>query len=83
MKYKMMAVRDSAADVFGQPYATLNVGAAARSFGDEINRGGENNTLSSHPEDFDLYELGEYDDSTGLFDTGVPRRVAVGKDLKR
>lgn len=83
MKYKIMAVRDRGADCFGQPYAVLSVGAASRSFGDEINRQDAANALYNHAEDFDLYELGEYDDGTGLFETGSPRMVAVGKDLKR
>lgn len=85
MKLHVLSVRDRAADVFGQPMFVPAVGVGVRSFVDELNRQGPDNVLSRHPEDFDLYELGTYDDNTGRFqqlDDG-PRQVAVGKDLVR
>lgn len=81
MKLHVVVVRDRAADVFGTPYFVVSLGAAIRSFGDEINRGGEQNMLARHPEDFDLYVLGCYDDATASFTVGVPRQLSVGKDL--
>lgn len=83
MKLKIVAVRDRAADVYGQPNFVTNLGTAIRSFGDEVNRKAENNAFNAHPEDFDLYELGEYDDELGEFTTIRPRQIAVGKDLVR
>lgn len=83
MKYVIFAVRDRAADVFGTPMFGVSKGTIIRGFGDEINRKDPNNQLNKHPEDFDLYELGSYNDETGLFDCGSPRQVAVGKDLVR
>lgn len=80
MKYKIVTIRDRAADVFGIPSFVLSMGAAVRSFGDEINKK-DGSPLSAHPEDFDLFSLGEYDDETGEFEGGVPRQIAVGKDL--
>lgn len=83
MKLKIVAVRDRAADVFAQPVFVGSLGAAMRSFGDEINRKVEGNALASHPEDYDLYHLGEYDDTDGSFSTHQPRQIAIGKDLVR
>lgn len=84
MKYYVLAMKDRAADVFAVPMFVVNKGSAVRSFGDEINRSDEKNQLYKHPEDFDLYELGEYEDSTAEFKTeGVPRLLARGQDLKR
>lgn len=81
MIYKIIAVRDRAIDVFGQPAFTASTGGAIRSFGDEIKRKDDNNQLNKHPEDFDLYELGIYDDQTGQFtQDGPPKQIAVGKD---
>lgn len=80
MKYKMVTIRDRAADVFGIPSFVLSFGAAVRSFGDEINKK-DGSPLSQHPDDFDLFELGEYDDETGEFLGHVPRQIAVGKDM--
>lgn len=83
MRYKVLAVRDRAIDAFGQPFFTNSTGGAIRSFGDEINRADPNNQLNKHPEDFDLYLLGEWDDATGKFDTADASQVAIGKDLVR
>lgn len=82
MRYKILAVRDRAIDAFGQPFFSVSVGGAIRGFTDEINRPAENNQLNKHPEDFDLYLLGEFDDSNGKFETSDPSQVAIGKDLK-
>lgn len=82
MRYKILAVRDRAIDAFGQPFFSVSVGGAVRGFADEINRAGENNQLNKHPDDFDLYLLGEFDDSNGKFETSDPSQVAIGKDLK-
>lgn len=84
MRYNVFAIRDRAADVFGQPIFLASVGIAVRSFADEVNRADANNNLNKHPEDFDLYKLAEFDDDTGLFtQDGPPKQVAVGKDLVR
>lgn len=83
MKYVVLAVRDRAADVFGQPHFAVHVGSSIRGFGDEINRAAPDNAFNKHPEDFDLYELGTFDDATGVFECHTPRQVAVGKDLVR
>lgn len=85
MKFTVCAVRDRASGAFARPMFVPAVGSAIRGFSDEINRKGDaENPLNSHPEDFDLFELGTWDDNTGRFD-GLedPRQVAVGKDMVR
>lgn len=82
MKMQLVSIRDRAADVFGVPTFVHSLGAAIRSFGDEINKK-DGNPLSGHPEDFDLYHVGEYDDNNGLVYSHEPRQIAVGKDLVR
>lgn len=82
MKLFIACVRDRATDQFGNPMFLVNAGQAIRSFSDEINRAAEDNQLHKHSEDFDLYELGSYDTETGLFDTGVPRQIAIGKSVR-
>lgn len=82
MFYKIVAIRDRAADAYGVPAFVASIGAATRSFGDECNN--KESALGQHPEDYDLYLLGEYDDSVGVFLTeGPPRMIAVGKDMVR
>lgn len=83
MRYKIVAIRDRAIDTYGTPFFVASHGQAIRSFGDEINRASDNNNLNKHPEDFDLFALGEYDDQTGEFDAVRPLQIAVGKDQVR
>lgn len=83
MILQILVVRDRSADVFGMPTFATAVGIAIRSFADEINRVDNNNVMNRHPDDFDLFSLGTYDDSTGEFTTHKPRQVAIGKDLVR
>jgi len=82
MKHVMVAVRDRAADTFGRPFFVAAVAQAIRSFSDEVNRADKDNQLFNHPEDFDLYEVGSFDDDTGDLVAIKPRMVAVGKDLR-
>lgn len=81
MILQIVCVRDRAADVFGQPNFTTSLGGSIRSFGDEVNRVDANNMLNRHPEDFELYHLGTYDDSSATFELlPKPRQIAIGKD---
>lgn len=86
MKLVIVAIRDRAVNAFGTPFFVTHIGGALRSFQDEVNRKDVEgkNQLAHHPEDFDLYELGAYDDATGAFELlERPRQVAVGKDQVR
>lgn len=81
MKLYVVVIRDRGADVFGAPNFVASVGGAIRGFADEINRNAEGNVLFKHPQDFDLFKLGTYDDETAEFAVGRPEQIAVGKDL--
>lgn len=79
---QILAVRDRAVDSFGTPIFVPAVGVAVRSFSDEVNR--PESAMSAHPEDYDLFHLGTYDDALGSIACfEKPRQVAIGKDLKR
>ena len=65
MKMVIVSVYDVAAQAYGRPVFAVSVGAAMRSFTDEVNRRGEDNTMYQHAEDFLLFELGVFDDSNG------------------
>lgn len=78
---KVCAVRDRAVDSFGQPIFVRAIGEAMRSFMDELNR--EGSPMGAHPEDYDLYHIGDFDDQTGLLIACTPvKMLAVGKDVK-
>lgn len=81
MKLVVVSVHDRAADAYAQPQYVAAVGQAIRGFSDQVN--GEKSVVSDHPEDFDLYELGVFDDNSGKFELlDSPRIVAIGKDCR-
>ena len=83
---KIIAVRDRAVAAFNRPIFVNSLGQATRMFRDEINRAptpGNDNIMYQHPEDFDLYDMGAWDEETGKFSMlEVPRQIAIGKDMK-
>jgi hypothetical protein len=83
MKQIICTVYDRAAETYGRPMFVPSIGVAIRSFTDEINRNHGDNQLFNHPDDFDLYELGEYDDQTSRITTlDLPKVLILGKQAK-
>ncbi|AXH77914.1 MAG: nonstructural protein [Microviridae sp.] len=80
MIYRVVSIRDRVADVFAQPAFVVSAGAAVRSFGDAL---GKDEQLGAHPEDYDLWEIGAYDDSTAELVNLPNRQLALGKDFKK
>lgn len=78
MTSKVCVIRDRAMDAYGQPIFTPTVGTAVRAFHDEINR--KESAMNGHPDDYDLYTIGEYDERTGAITSEPPRMIAVGKE---
>lgn len=78
-KYVIVAVRDRALDAFNRPYFAPTTGAAIRAFSDEINRG--DSPMNPHAEDYDLFDLGTWDDETGQFHGEMRKQIAIGKDV--
>lgn len=79
MKLFCMAIRDRQTTAFMNPFYVAHVGAAIRGFTDLINDG--KSDLARHPEDYDLYQLGTFDDGTGMHEVAVPTQVSVGKNV--
>jgi hypothetical protein len=79
----IVSVKDTAAQAFGRPVFVPAIPVAVRSFRDEVNRKDSNEDLARHPDDFELYEIGTFDDATGIVQVlEAPRMVARAKDLK-
>ncbi len=77
------AVKDRAADAFGRPLFVPSVGLAIRSFSDEVNRSDSENQMFNHFDDFDLYEIGSFDDNTGIIECHPqPKLLSLGKSVK-
>lgn len=82
MKHEIIAIRDRAIDAFGLPAFVRSIGHGLRTFADQINKKETGNALNDHPEDFDLYHLGHYDEDSGRFESlDQPKQIAVGKSV--
>lgn len=83
MKMIVCAVKDRASDAYARPLFVRSQGEAMRSFQDEVNRQAEDNQLYNHSDDFDLYELGDFDDNSGKFTLhDQPKVLCLGKQVK-
>jgi len=74
-------IRDTALDAYLVPMFFQSRGAALRAFGDEVNRRAPDNQMFNHPEHFQLWLAGTYDDDAGVFATIPPEFVVGAQDL--
>jgi len=79
------AMYDHAIQAFGIPLFYQTDKAAIRAFTDEINRDSATNLLYLHPEDYELFAIGTFDDNTAKFDQGQPlaKLIAHGKAVSK
>ena len=79
MKTVIMAVYDKATEAFMRPWNAQSKGQASRMFADEVRR--EGTDLNTHPEDYTLFHIGNYDDQAGMLEPMEPTRVISGIDV--
>ena len=83
MKFFVIVIRDSAAGAYSQPNFVSSVGAFVRAFGDRIKSGTKDDPMCQHPEDFEAFNLGDFDDNTAEFNLHKsPVSVCRGADYK-
>lgn len=79
---KVFAVFDKKAEMFYNPFFMKATGLALRGFSDMINAN-DNSQYALHPEDFNLFELGVFDEDTGKIEQySEPRMLGNGLDYK-
>ena len=66
MEMQVYCVRDAKAEAYLTPFYMVNEAMAMRAISDCIQD--ENHQFNKHAEDFALYHLGVYSDSTGKFE---------------
>ena len=82
MKYIVLSVRDVKAGVFSQPFYAPTLQHGIRSFLDAASRDADDNMMRKHPEDFQLYHLGSFDDCVGGFESiGTPQLVSSASEI--
>ena len=72
MIHNAYSVRDTCAETFLMPMFFLNNASAVRALGDAVNRPKEDNNFYQHPEHYQLYHIGTFDDENGSFTPVVP-----------
>lgn len=75
MKMKMYSVFDSKISAFSRPFYSFKDASAIREFSDAVNHVDPNNQWNKHPEDFQLFCLGEFDDITGEIIPSLPQAL--------
>lgn len=70
---KMFSLYDGKAQMFQTPFYMPTLGMALRAFADLCND--PNTMVYRHPEDFSLYEIGEYDDSNAVHNSLSPLKL--------
>lgn len=75
---KVFCVYDSKMEAYMNPFLMATKGQAIRAFSDTAND--PQSAFSKHPEDYTLFEIGEYDDSTGryaMYDAKIALGIAL------
>lgn len=79
MTAKIYAVKDLAIEAFGNPIFVRHQGQAIRGFQDECKN--PESMMNRHPGDYELYYIGEYDDTTATITPATNiERVARASD---
>jgi hypothetical protein len=77
---KLFTIRDHKAEFFHNPQAFRTVSEALRQFESEAKN--ENSMINKHPEDYTLYEIGEFNQDTGhLITLEVIKPLAPAMDF--
>lgn len=77
MKLFLVTIRDAVAGTWRAPACVNSLGGFLRGMSDEVNRAAPDNDFYKHPEDFEVYKLGMYDDESGRFEL-EPNPVSIG-----
>lgn len=77
---KVFAVRDSALGEYLNPFVAPTAEFAIRTFKDQVNQ--PDCPINAHPEDYELFELGLFDTTTGLIASHqAPMSISRAKDV--
>lgn len=84
MRMQSFSVYDSKASAYMLPWFMQSPGEAQRAFTEMVNDPRQQNALTKYPEDFTLFHLGEWDDSTGQFHPfKTPKPLCKALEVKK
>lgn len=78
----LCAVQDRKSELYASPLVFVNDADAIRSFVDAVNREDAQSLIYLHPDDYDLFRIGSYDDSDGVLCPEPHRRLLTGGEAK-
>jgi len=82
MILKAFTIYDNKAEAYLNPFFMGTTGEALRAFTDAVNdRNNPNSNLTRHPADYQLFEIGEFENGTGNLLNKEPR-VNLGNGLE-
>lgn len=84
MLYAVVAIRDIKTDSFFPPQMVRSIGGFLRQLGDDIQQPRPDtlaDTMKKHPDQFEVHELGSWDDETGYFNEQGRKRLTIISDL--
>lgn len=70
---KIFCVRDNAVEAYMRPFYQVTRAAAIRDFTEACSQG--DSPFAKHPSDYTLFEIGVFDETTGILEGGEPSRV--------
>lgn len=76
MKIRVFSVFDTKAKAFLPPFFMPEQGQALRIFTDAVNK--PDHQFHAHPEDYALYDIGDFDDSKGILTPCNPDLLITG-----
>lgn len=80
---KLFSIYDKKAATFNAPFNAPTEVHAMRNFSMEVNRNDQGNTLNFAPNDFALYQVGEFNDRTGQVENSTPQLITEASALVR
>lgn len=79
---RMYSVFDSAVGSYMRPFFSDHKANAIRSFVNIVNDKNPDNIINAHPDQFTLFELGEFEQSTGVFSShAMPMSLGNGVEF--
>jgi len=79
---KIFSMYDSKVEAYNKPFHQTTKGEALRTFIDAVND--ERSPMSKHPEDYSLFQIGEFDDQTGKYTSNEkPVHIANAHEFVR
>lgn len=81
MQYILCVIHDRSINAYINLHCVRAEGQAIRQFQDAVNDQAAGGSIHKHPDDYDLYRVGTYDDDNGAVTPESPKKICDGKQL--